>query len=94
MSPSWAQVMQAYDPEAMEEARRIFTDVDYRSDAYCTAEGADLLALATEWNQFRNLDLEKIKESLRRPILVDLRNVYEPEKVKALGFSYYGVGRN
>jgi len=86
--------VQAYDPEAIEEARRILPEVDYCRDAYSTAEGADLLVLATEWNQFRNLDLERIKESMRRPILVDLRNVYEPEKVKAMGFEYFGVGRN
>ena len=68
--------------------------MDYCCDAYSTAEGADLLALVTEWNQFRNLDLERIKESMRRPILVDLRNVYEPERVRSLGFEYHGVGRN
>jgi len=85
--------VQTYDPEAMEEARRILPEVDYCPDAYSTAEGADLLVLATEWNQFRNLDLERIKESMRRPILVDLRNVYEPERVRMLGFEYWGVGR-
>ncbi len=86
--------VQTYDPEAIEEARRILPEVDYCPDVYNTAEGADLLVLATEWNQFRNLDLERIKESMRRPILVDLRNVYEPERVRSLGFEYYGVGRN
>jgi len=86
--------VQTYDPEAIEEARRILPEVDYCTDAYSTAEGADLLVLATEWNQFRNLDFEKIKKSMRRPILVDLRNVYEPERVRSLGFEYYGVGRN
>jgi len=86
--------VRAYDPEAIEEARRILPEVDYCPDIYSTAEGADLLVLATEWNQFRNLDLERIKESMRRPILVDLRNVYEPERVRSLGFEYYGVGRN
>ena len=86
--------VQAYDPEAIEEARRILPEVDYCTDVYSTAEGADLLVLATEWNQFRNLDFEKIKKSMRRPILVDLRNVYEPERVRAMGFEYYGVGRN
>jgi len=86
--------VQTYDPEAIEEARRILPEVDYCPDTYSTAEGADLLVLATEWNQFRNLDLERIKESMRRPILVDLRNVYEPERVRSLGFTYCGVGRN
>jgi len=86
--------VQTYDPEAIEEARRILPEVNYCPDVYSTAEGADLLVLATEWNQFRNLDFEKIKKSMRRPILVDLRNVYEPERVRAMGFEYYGVGRN
>ena len=85
--------VQAYDPAAMEQAQRILPEVDYRTDAYSAAEGADAVVLVTEWNQFRNLDLERIKRLMRRPILVDLRNVYEPERVRALGFEYYGVGR-
>jgi UDPglucose 6-dehydrogenase len=85
--------VQAYDPAAMEQARRVLPDVDYRTDAYSATEGADVLVLITEWNQFRNLDLERIKTLVRRPILLDLRNVYEPERVKALGFEYHGVGR-
>ncbi len=87
-----AQV-QAYDPAAMEQAGHLLCDVDFRTDAYSTVEGADAVVLLTEWNQFRNLDLEKIKGLMRRPIFFDLRNVYEPEKVKSLGFEYYGVGR-
>lgn len=85
--------VQAYDPAAMEQAKRVLSEVDYRADAYSATEGADALILATEWNQFRNLDLEKIRGLMRRPILLDLRNVYEPDKVKALGFEYHGVGR-
>lgn len=85
--------VQAFDPAAMEQARRILPKVDYRADAYSAAEGADVLVLATEWNLFRNLDLEKIKGLMRRPILVDLRNVYEPERARMLGFTYRGVGR-
>ena len=85
--------VQAYDPAATEPARRVLPGVDYRADAYGAAEGADVLVLATEWNQFRNLDLEKIKGLMRRPILVDLRNVYEPERARMLGFTYRGVGR-
>jgi UDPglucose 6-dehydrogenase len=88
-----AQV-QAYDPEAMVQARSILTEVDYRSDAYRAAEGADALVIVTEWNEFRNLDLAEIKRLMRRPLILDLRNVYEPERVKALEFEYYGVGRN
>lgn len=85
--------VQAYDPAAMEQARRVLPEVDYQSDAYRAAEGADALVLATEWNQFRNLDLKQVKGLMRRPILVDLRNVYEPERARALGFTYCGVGR-
>lgn len=85
--------VQAYDPAAMEQARRVLPEVDYRTDAYSTAEGSDVLVLATEWNQFRNLNLEKLKGLMRRPILVDLRNIYEPERVRTLGFTYCGVGR-
>ncbi len=85
--------VQAFDPAAMEQARRALPGVDYRADAYSVAEGADVLVLATEWNQFRNLDLEKVKGLMRRPILVDLRNVYEPERARMLGFTYRGVGR-
>ncbi|MDE2060427.1 MAG: UDP-glucose/GDP-mannose dehydrogenase family protein [candidate division NC10 bacterium] len=86
-------LVQAYDPAAMEQARRILPAVDYRIDAYSAAEGADVLVLATEWNQFRNLNLEKVKKLMRRPVLVDLRNVYEPERVRMLGFTYCGIGR-
>ncbi|MBI2883059.1 MAG: UDP-glucose/GDP-mannose dehydrogenase family protein [Candidatus Methylomirabilis oxyfera] len=85
--------VQAFDPAAMEQARRVLPGVDYRADAYSAVEGADALILATEWNQFRNLDLEKIKGLMRRPILVDLRNAYEPERARMLGFTYRGVGR-
>jgi UDPglucose 6-dehydrogenase len=86
--------VQAYDPAAMDQARRVLPDVDYRTDVYSVAERADALVLITEWNEFRNLDFERVKGMMRRPLLLDLRNVYEPEKVRALGFEYYGVGRN
>ncbi|MFQ5853292.1 MAG: UDP-glucose dehydrogenase family protein [Candidatus Binatia bacterium] len=85
--------VQAYDPTAMEQAQRVLPEVNYKRDAYSAVEGADVLVLITEWNQFRNLNLEKIKGLMRRPILVDLRNVYEPERVRMLGFEYWGVGR-
>ena len=85
--------IQAYDPAAMEQARGVLPDIVYRPDAYSAAEDADAVVLMTEWNQFRNLDLSRLKSVMRRPILVDLRNVYEPERVKALGLTYQGVGR-
>jgi UDPglucose 6-dehydrogenase len=86
--------VQAFDPAAMEPARAILPDLVYRPDAYSAVEGADAVVLMTEWNQFRNLDLSRMKSLMRRPILVDLRNVYEPERVKALGLEYQGVGRS
>ena len=85
--------VQAYDPAAMEQAQQVLPEVDYRTDAYSASEGTDALVLITEWNQFRNLDLKKIKSLMRRPILVDLRNVYDRERVRTLGFEYRGVGR-
>ena len=77
----------------MENSRRIFPDITYCQDEYETAEHCDALVIATEWNQFRNLDLTKIKKLLKFPILLDLRNLYEPAQVKELGFIYEGVGR-
>jgi UDPglucose 6-dehydrogenase len=86
-------VIRAYDPAAMEAARPLLPDVVFCNDAYDAAQGADALVLVTEWNPFRNLDLERVRKALRRPLLIDLRNVYDPEKVRALGFEYVGVGR-
>jgi UDPglucose 6-dehydrogenase len=85
--------VRAYDPEAMPRAREVFADLDCRADAYAAAEGADALVVVTEWNEFRNLDLERLRGLMARPVLVDLRNVYDPAKARALGFSYHGVGR-
>jgi UDPglucose 6-dehydrogenase len=85
--------VQAYDPAAMGHAARLLPEVQCRKDAYGTAEDADALVLVTEWNQFRNLDLARLKTLMRRPVLVDLRNVYEPQIATALGFRYEGVGR-
>ena len=77
----------------MENSRRILPDLTYCQDEYKTVEHCDALVIATEWNQFRNLDLLKIKKLLKSPILLDLRNLYEPAQVKKLGFIYEGVGR-
>lgn len=85
--------VRAYDPVAMDNAKAVFPGVTFCRDAYDAAKGADALVIVTEWNQFRNLDLEKIKDLLRQPFFFDLRNVYEPEKVKRLGFKYLCVGR-
>jgi UDPglucose 6-dehydrogenase len=85
--------VQAYDPAGIVQARRALPDVDYRDDAYNAAEKADALVLVTEWNQFRNLDFDQLRRVMRRPLLLDLRNVYDPERLLALGFEYHGVGR-
>ncbi len=86
-------VVRAYDPVAMPETRKVLPDLDLGTDAYDTAEGADALVLATEWNQFRNLDLERLKRVMKTPVMIDLRNVYEPGDMERLGFRYSGVGR-
>jgi UDPglucose 6-dehydrogenase len=85
--------VRAYDPQAMENCRSIFTDITYCEDAYETATGADALVIATEWNEFRALNLDRIKKQLRQPIVVDLRNVYDPKRMSAQGFDYFSVGR-
>ena len=85
--------VKCFDPLAMDNTKKIFPDIIYCQDEYETAQECDALVIATEWNQFRNLDLLKIKELLKAPILIDLRNLYEPAQVKELGFIYEGVGR-
>ena len=86
--------VRAYDPAAMANARSILGDeIEYRDGAYEVADGADVLVLATEWNQFRNLDLVRLRQLLRAPVFVDLRNVYDPDRVREFGFTYTCVGR-
>jgi UDPglucose 6-dehydrogenase len=86
-------VVRAFDPEGMEEAKKMLPNVVYCADAYDTMKGADVLVMLTEWNQFRNLDLPRAKSLLKSPVLVDLRNVYTPADVKAAGFHYTSIGR-
>lgn len=85
----------AYDPAAMDEFRRIFgpDKVSYAADPYAAVEGADAMVLLTEWNEFRNLDLTRVKELMASPAVVDLRNVYDPFKMRSIGFRYSCVGR-
>ncbi len=85
--------VKAFDPAAMEQTKAVLPGVEYGKDAYDVARRADVLVLATEWNQFRRLDLQRIKELLRTPIFIDLRNVYDPDQMRRLGFDYCGVGR-
>ena len=82
----------AYDPVAMENARRVLPDIEYRENPYDVADGADCLAIVTEWDEFKNLDLEKIKSLLKTPIIFDGRNVFKKEKMEELGFIYKGIG--
>ena len=86
-------VVQAYDPAAMEEASKVLPGIELCENSYEAAAEADLLVLMTEWNQFRNLDLDRIKAALKSPVFVDLRNVYEPSRMASLGFQYTSVGR-
>jgi UDPglucose 6-dehydrogenase len=85
--------VRAYDPVAVEQAKRVLSDVEYASDEYEAAVGADVLVFMTEWNQFRALDMQKIKGLMRAPRIADLRNIYEPRRMRELGFDYVGVGR-
>lgn len=85
--------VQAFDPASMEEAKKMGLQATYTEDAYAAAADADVLAILTEWNEFRALDLLRIKGAMRQAVLVDLRNIYKPEDVQALGFTYYSIGR-
>lgn len=85
--------IRAYDPVAVPAAQQILQDVTFCQDSYSTCDGSDALVLVTEWNQFRALDLERIRALLRRPVIIDLRNIYEPNIVQRLGFRYAAVGR-
>jgi UDPglucose 6-dehydrogenase len=85
--------IRAYDPEGMHEAKTLLKDVTFATGAYDCAQGADAVVIITEWDQFRALDMGRIKDSLKTPILIDLRNIYRPDDMRALGFRYESVGR-
>jgi UDPglucose 6-dehydrogenase len=85
--------IRAYDPVAMTEAAKLLPDIDYAEDEYAAVKDADALVFVTEWNQFRALDMARIRDTMRSPRIADLRNIYEPEDMRELGFSYVGVGR-
>ena len=85
--------VRVYDPAGMENAKSMLTDVTYSKDAYECAAGADAVTIVTEWDMFRALDWDRIKQQLKRPILVDLRNVYRPAEMQKRGFSYHSIGR-
>ena len=85
--------VRAFDPEGMAEARKLLDDVVWCDTAYECMGGADALAIVTEWNEFRALDLVRVKRLMRQPVLIDLRNIYEPDTVAAAGFTYVCIGR-
>ncbi len=85
--------VKAYDPEGMKEAAKVMSGVEFCPDAYSAMEGAEAFAIVTEWNAFRALDLKRAATLLKNRIMVDLRNIYDPEEVAAAGFSYYCIGR-
>jgi UDPglucose 6-dehydrogenase len=86
-------IVSAYDPAGMEPAAKILKEVNYVKDIYEAAKDADALVIITEWNEFRYPDWEKVQASLRSPTVIDMRNIYEPEKMKTRGFNYHCVGR-
>ena len=85
--------VRAYDPQGMSQSRAILPSIAYAEDAYRCMEGADALVIMTEWEAFRGLDLARVKALLKRPIVVDLRNIYRPEEMARHGFTYVSVGR-
>ncbi len=85
--------VRAYDPVAMEETAKVISNIDYAVDEYEAVKDADALVIVTEWNQFRALDMTRIRDLMKTPRIADLRNIYEPEDLRALGFEYVGVGR-
>jgi len=86
-------IVRAYDPVAMEEAARVLPDVIYCEDEYTAVTDADVLVFVTEWNQFRALDMTRIRDLMKSPCIADLRNIYEPAHMRELGFKYVGIGR-
>ena len=87
--------VRVYDPAAMDDAKAVLGNkVTYCNDAYDVANNADAIILVTEWNQFRNLQLDRLKGLLKHPVFIDLRNVYEPDRMRKNGFDYYSVGRS
>jgi UDPglucose 6-dehydrogenase len=86
-------LVRAYDPVAMDNARRTLPDVHYATDAYDAVSGADAAVVVTDWNEFKQLDLRRLRGLMRRPVLFDGRNIYEPAVARSAGFLYYAVGR-
>ena len=85
--------IRAYDPEGMEQAKKVLENVTYCTSSYETMEGSDALVIVTEWDAFRALDLDRVKALLSQPVFVDLRNIYPREMMEKAGFSYTAIGR-
>ena len=86
-------IINAFDPEAMDNVKKIFPDINYFKNPYDALKDSSCLVIVTEWNEFRALDMEKIKKLIKEPNVVDGRNIYNPEEMKKLGFNYVGIGR-
>lgn len=85
--------IRAYDPVAMDNFRKLFPDVSYAQNAYDAAEGADAVVIITEWNEFKQLNLPRLRSVVRKPLLIDGRNIYDPARAAKAGFEYHGIGR-
>jgi UDPglucose 6-dehydrogenase len=86
--------IKAFDPIAMDNAKKILKNIDFCKSAYSVAKDADLLIVMTEWNEFKKINLQKIKEFMKYPNIIDARNIYDPDTLKDIGFTYNGVGRS
>ena len=85
--------VRAYDPAGMEQAKKVLENVEYSDGPYACAEGAHALVIVTEWEQFRALDLDRLKREMASPVIVDLRNVYRPDEMARHDFAYQSIGR-
>ena len=85
--------VRAYDPEGMHEAKQLMNGVEWCDNAYDTMPDAEAMVIITEWDEFRALDLGRIKQLLKRPLMIDLRNIYDPSEMASAGFEYISVGR-
>ena len=86
--------VKAIDPVAMKEAKKLLPKITFTDDVYDAVKGAEAVIIVTEWNEFRNLDLDKIKKLTKGKFFFDLRNIYEPAKLRKKGFKYYCIGRS
>jgi UDPglucose 6-dehydrogenase len=93
MLTSAGAAVRGYDPVAEDVARRLLPKIELSDDAYDLAEGCDALVVVTDWNEFKNLDLARIRDAMRGNVVIDGRNIYEPEQMRELGFYYRGIGR-